>query len=86
VLDPRQEILAVNPAGLRGLGYSLEVRALKFSDLSAEGVEEEKIGSQHPRAGGNAPALQGRLAAQRREPVPRRPRQPLGARGGGTVT
>ena len=46
VLDPgSQRILAVNPAGLRSLNYTLaEVRAMQFTELfSAEGVEASSL-------------------------------------------
>ena len=46
VFDPASgRVLAVNPAGLRSLGYGLdEVRALSFSDLfSAEGVDAKAL-------------------------------------------
>src|SRR3984957_5524852 len=46
VLDPDSgRVLAVNPAGLRSLGYDLdEVRALSFSDLfGAEGVDAKTL-------------------------------------------
>ena len=58
VLDPgTQKILAVNPAGLRSFGYSLEeVQELKFSDLfSAEGVENQALLKKIPEASTRAP-------------------------------
>ena len=46
VLDPSsQKVLAMNPAGLRSLGFTLdEVRTRRFTDLfSAEGVDEKQL-------------------------------------------
>jgi diguanylate cyclase (GGDEF)-like protein/PAS domain S-box-containing protein len=58
VLDPEsQRILAVNPAGLRSFGYTLEeVRSLSFSDLfSAEGVDEKSLVRKIREASSRAP-------------------------------
>lgn len=58
VLDPAtQKILAVNPAGLRSFGYSLEeVRALSFSELfSAEGVADAALLRKIQEASSRAP-------------------------------
>ena len=58
VLDPATErVLAVNPAGLRSLGYTLdEVRALSFSDLfSAEGVDARVLVKRLQESSSRAP-------------------------------
>ena len=71
VLDPgKLRILAVNPAGLRSFGYTLdEVRALKLQrPLQRRGRGRASPSSRSSQeassraADGNAPALQGRLA------------------------
>ena len=58
VLDPAKgRILAVNPAGLRSLGYTLdEVRARSFSELfSAEGVADQSLVKRVQEASTRAP-------------------------------
>jgi diguanylate cyclase (GGDEF)-like protein/PAS domain S-box-containing protein len=58
VLDPgSQRILAVNPAGLRSFGYTLEeVRTLSFSDLfNADGVDEKSLVRKVQEASSRAP-------------------------------
>ena len=58
VLDPAKgRILAVNPAGLRSLGYTLdEVRARSFSEFfSAEGVADQSLVKRVQEASTRAP-------------------------------
>jgi diguanylate cyclase (GGDEF)-like protein/PAS domain S-box-containing protein len=58
VLDPDSErVLAVNPAGLRSLGYTLdEVRALTFSDLfSAAGTDAKTLVKRVQESSSRAP-------------------------------
>jgi diguanylate cyclase (GGDEF)-like protein/PAS domain S-box-containing protein len=58
VLDPSTErVLAMNPAGLRSFGYTLEeVRARRLADLfSAEGVEERTLVRRVQESSSRAP-------------------------------